>query len=250
MNYLRCNLHCCFPPLATNHLRCNPLLFLPISPSLPPTHFISSFTLNIHPSSVLPPFPHHSIILSNLNTLHDVMSPSPPPSFHLSPSLSVSSSLLSSMCFLLHPDSKHIKHTTDLLTQHMYVCLIIWKSFCRHKPSRVPCSIWTHVNMFPCTCVLAGMCVCVHVMYAPHINTNVLVQHCNTAGVCGLVVVECALTDSCTMGRNPPQHHSWQWSLHMEVFTMRGKEGGQEHCTMQEYTQLVFLATGELQHCF
>lgn len=73
-----------------------------------PSFFPSFFTLNVHPSSVLA-LPHHSMILS-LNTSCDVMHCSTPPSVHLSPFLSVFSSvcifLKHPTCFCLYPHSE------------------------------------------------------------------------------------------------------------------------------------------------
>lgn len=55
----------------------------------------------------------------------------------------------------------------------------------------------------------------------PYINTNVHSQQSNAAGVGVLVVVERALTDSCTMERNCPSASQLIAKLHM--FTMGRK---------------------------
>lgn len=65
-------------------------------------------------------------------------------------------------------------------------------------------------------------------MYAcnvcPYININVYSQQWSAAGIDGLVVVERALTDSCTMGRKSPSASQLIGRLRMEVFTMGRRE--------------------------
>lgn len=65
------------------------------------------------------------------------------------------------------------------------------------------------------------MCACDVCTY---ININVYPQQRSAAGVGGLVVVERALTDSCTMGRNSPTASQLIEKLRMDVLTMGRRE--------------------------
>lgn len=61
------------------------------------------------------------------------------------------------------------------------------------------------------------MCAC---NVCPYININVYSQQWSAAGIGGSVVVERALADSCTMGRNSPSASQLIGKLRMDVFAM------------------------------